>query len=96
MLAVTSVAQPASWTIVVTTDHTTLNIPACDEAAAVRAAWFQAACHAGHDYGVTIRIDGPGATFPAITIPATWPDPEPQPWDLNPEPIELEEDELVF
>ncbi len=98
-MATPTLPQPTPWTVIVETDQTIHQIQARDENAAIRTAWFQATSHAGHDYAVTIHIEGPGISFPALTVPAAlltrWPDPEPEPWELEPEPVEYEEDELV-
>lgn len=94
-MAAASVAQPAPWTVIVETEHTLRHFPACDEYRALRAAWVQATTHAGQEYAVTIRIDGPDRCFPALTIPAAMPDPEPEAWELEPEPVEDEEDDIL-
>jgi hypothetical protein len=98
-MASTSLPPPAPWTVVVDTGSYVHHVSACDRQEAVTAAWFQAAGHAGRDYPVTIRIEGPGQPLPTLTIPATyitgWPEPEPDAWELEPEPVEEEEDELL-
>ena len=90
---------PAPWLVTIETPNTTMQVPARDQHDAISAAWFQATGHAGHDYQVTIRIQGPGQALPTLTIPAAlitgWPDPEPAAWELEPEPVEYEEDEIA-
>ena len=68
-MATATLPQPAPWTVIVETDQTIHQITARDEHAAIRAAWFQATSHAGHDYAVTIHIEGPGTTFPCSRSP---------------------------
>ncbi len=98
-MATSTLPQPAPWTVTVDTGCYMHQVHAHTELTALQAAWFQATAHAGHDYQVTIRIDGPGQALPALMIPAAlitgWPDPEPQAWELEPEPVEYEEDELA-
>ncbi len=91
-------AGPSAFTVVVETPSTTIRVPARDAQAAFQAAWFQATGHAGNAYAVTVRIEGPGSPLPVLVIPArdTWPDVEPAPWELEPEPLEIEEDEAVY
>ena len=98
-MAPASLPQPTPWTVVVDTGSYVHQVPARDRQEAVTAAWFQATGHAGRDYPVTIRITGPGQPLPTLTIPATyisgWPEPEPHAWELEPELVEEEEDELL-
>jgi hypothetical protein len=86
---------PALWTVIVETPTTTIRVPARDDQTALQAAWFQATAHAGHAYRVNIRIVGPGAALPPLTIPAAndWPEPEPEPWELAGALVEYEEAE---